>query len=103
MATLRAIGFSSTAVALAVLVEALLLAFVGAAIGAAFAYVFFDGATISTLGGAAYASQLVYSLTIKPALTAGVVLVACVLGLAGGLLPAVRAARANIADALHEN
>ncbi len=102
MATLRALGFSSPAVALGVLLEALLLALIGAAIGAAFAYVLFNGATISTLGGAVWDSQLVYSLSITPTLAIGVVLLACTLGLAGGLLPAIRAARANIADALHE-
>jgi len=102
MATLRALGFSSLAVAMGVLVEALLLALVGAAIGAAFACVLFNGATISTLGGAVWDSQLVYSLSITPALAIGVVLLACVLGLSGGLLPAIRAARANIAEVLHE-
>ncbi len=102
MATLRALGFSSAAVAGGVLIEALLLAFVGALIGVAAAYVLFNGATISTLGGAVWDSQLVYSLSITPALTIGVVMVACALGLAGGLLPAIRAARANIAEALHE-
>jgi putative ABC transport system permease protein len=102
LATLRAIGFSSAAVAVAVLIEALLLAFAGAAIGAALAYALFNGATISTLGGAVWDSQLVYSLSITPALAINVVLLACALGLAGGLLPAMRAARANIAEALHE-
>ena len=102
MATLRALGFSSLAVATGVLCEALLLALIGAAIGAAFAYALFNGATISTLGGAVWDSQLVYSVSITPALTIGVVLIAGGLGLAGGLLPAIRAARANIADALHE-
>ncbi len=102
IATLRALGFSSLAVAAAVLLEALLLALIGAATGAAFAYVLFDGATISTLGGAVWDSQLVYSLSITPSLAIGVVLLACALGLAGGLLPAIRAARANIAEALHE-
>jgi putative ABC transport system permease protein len=102
MATLRALGFSSLAVAGGVLIEALLLALIGAGIGAAVAYALFNGATISTLGGAVWDSQLVYSLSITPALTMGVVLLACALGLAGGLLPAVRAARANIAQALHE-
>ena len=102
MATLRALGFSSVAVAAGVLIEALLLALVGAAIGAAFAYVLFNGATISTLGGAVWDSQLVYSLSITPSLAIGVVLLACAVGLAGGMLPAIRAARANIADALHE-
>ncbi|MEJ0086714.1 MAG: ABC transporter permease [Pseudomonadota bacterium] len=102
MATLRALGFSALAVAFGVLFEALLLAFIGAAAGAAFAYLLFDGATISTLGGAVWDSQLVYSLSIPPALTIGAVLLACAVGLAGGLLPAIRAARANIAGALHE-
>jgi putative ABC transport system permease protein len=103
MATLRALGFSSLAVAAGVLIEALLLALAGAAIGAAFAYALFNGATISTLGGAVWDSQLVYSLSITPSLAIDVVLLACALGLAGGLLPAIRAARANIADALHES
>jgi putative ABC transport system permease protein len=102
MATLRAIGFSAGAVAVAVLVEALLLALLGAAIGIGVSYALFDGATISTLGGALYGSQLVFSLSITPALVIGVALLACTLGLAGGLVPAIRAARTNIADTLHE-
>src|SRR3954464_9695741 len=103
MATLRALGFSSVAVAAGVMLEALLLALIGAGIGAAFALAFFDGATVSTLGGAVWDSQLVYSISITPVLAMGVVLLACALGLAGGLLPAIRAARANIAEALQEN
>ncbi len=102
MATLRALGFSSVAVAVGVMIEALLLALLGAAVGSVFAYALFDGATLSTLGGAVWDSQLVYSLSITPELVMGVVLIACALGLAGGLLPAIRAARTNIADMLHE-
>jgi putative ABC transport system permease protein len=102
VATLRALGFSSLAVAGGVLFEALLLALIGAAAGATLASVFFDGATISTLGGAVWDSQLVYSLSITRALAAGVVLSACALGLAGGLLPAIRAARANIVEGLRD-
>jgi putative ABC transport system permease protein len=100
--TLRALGFPSLAVAGGVLIEALVLALIGSGIGAAFAYALFNGATISTLGGAVFDSQLVYSLSITPALAISVVLIACAMGLAGGLLPAIRAARANIAEALHE-
>jgi putative ABC transport system permease protein len=103
IATLRALGFSSLAVASAVLTEALLLALVGASIGVVLAYALFNGATISTLGGAMWDSQLVYSLSIKPALAIGVVLLACAIALTGGLLPAIRAARANIAGALQED
>jgi putative ABC transport system permease protein len=102
MATLRAIGFSAGAVAVAVLIEALLLALLGAGIGIGISYAVFNGATISTLGGALSGSQLVFSLSITPTLVIGVALLACALGLVGGLVPAIRAARSNIADALHE-
>jgi putative ABC transport system permease protein len=102
IATLRAIGFSSTAVAAAVLLEALLLAIFGAAIGVGIAYTAFNGTTISTLGGALWDSQLVYSLSITRSLVVTASVLACTLGLLGGLFPAIRAARSNVADALHE-
>jgi putative ABC transport system permease protein len=102
IATLRAIGFSSFAVAVAVLIEALLLACAGAVAGAAMAYAAFNGTTISTLGGAVWDSQLVYALNITPSLVVMAIVLACALGLIGGLFPAVRAARSNVADALHE-
>jgi putative ABC transport system permease protein len=102
IATLRAIGFSSTAVAAAVLIEALVLALIGAAAGVVIAYAAFNGITVSTLGGALWDSQLVYSLSITPSLVMIAVLLACALGLLGGLFPAIRAARSNVAHALHE-
>jgi putative ABC transport system permease protein len=102
IATLRAIGFSSTAVAVAVLIEARLLALGGAVAGVAIAYAAFNGATISTLGGALWDSQLVYSLSITPSLVVISILIACALGLLGGIFPAIRAARANIANSLRE-
>jgi putative ABC transport system permease protein len=102
IATLRAIGFSSTGVAIAVLIEALLLALGGAVAGVAIAYAAFNGATISTLGGALWDSQLVYSLSITPSLVVISILIACTLGLLGGIFPAIRAARANVANSLHE-
>ncbi len=102
IATLRAIGFASSAVAISILIEALVLALLGAVVGVAIAYAAFNGTTISTLGGALWDSQLVYSLTITRSVTASAVVLACALGLLGCILPAVRAARLNIADALHE-
>ena len=102
IATLRAIGFAPTALAAAVLIEALLLALLGAAIGVAIAYAAFNGTTISTLGGALWDSQLVYTMSISPSLVFIAIMLACALGLFGGLLPAIRAARSNLADALHE-
>jgi putative ABC transport system permease protein len=103
MATIRAIGFPGTAVAIAVLVEALLLALLGATIGVAISYGAFNGVRISTLGGALFDSQLVYALRVTPALIATAIALACALGLAGGLLPAIRAARANIPRMLQES
>ncbi|HEX4050426.1 MAG TPA: FtsX-like permease family protein [Steroidobacteraceae bacterium] len=103
IATLRAIGFAASSVALAVLIETLLLSVVGAAVGASLSYTAFGGATISTLGGALFDSQLVYSLAVTPRLIGSIILLACGLGLVGGLVPAIRAARTNIAVALHEN
>jgi putative ABC transport system permease protein len=103
IATLRAIGFSASAVAASILIEALLLALAGAAIGVAIAYAAFNGTVISTLGGAEFDSQIVYALVITPSLVAISVLLACAVGLIGGFFPALRAARANVADALHES
>jgi putative ABC transport system permease protein len=100
VATLRAIGFSSFAVTIAVLLEALLLAFAGAVAGAAGAYAVFNGTTISTLGGAGWNSQLVYSLNITPSLIVTAIVLACALGLLGGLFPAIRAAHTKVAYAL---
>ncbi|HEY4212716.1 MAG TPA: ABC transporter permease [Steroidobacteraceae bacterium] len=102
LATLRAIGFAPFAVATSILGEALLLALLGAVIGATLAYTAFNGTVISTLGGSIWDSQLVYALTITPALVAVAISVACVLGLLGGMFPAIRAARANVAEALRE-
>lgn len=102
IATLRAIGFSGRAVAAAVVSEALCLALVGAAIGVSLSYVAFDGVSISTLGGALFDSQIVYALAFTPALVMAAIATACGVGLAGGLLPAWRAARASIPEELQE-
>jgi putative ABC transport system permease protein len=102
IATLRAIGFAAGAVTASILFEALALALIGAAIGVAIAYAAFNGTVISTLGGAQFDGQLVYALIITPTLAVVAVLLACALGLLGGLLPAIGAARASVADALHE-
>jgi putative ABC transport system permease protein len=100
IATLRAIGYRSAPIVASILIESLLLALVGASIGTVLAYLAFDGRTISTLGGSRWDAQLVYALTITPALVAAATVLACVVGLLGGLPPAIRAARASVADAL---
>ena len=98
IATLRAIGFGALPVLLSVMLEALLLAFVGGLVGAALAWLFFNGHSVSTLGGAF--AQVVFQLTVTPALIVTGVVWACVIGLLGGLFPALRAARLPVAEAL---
>lgn len=100
IATMRALGFSPLAVLISVLVEALLLSLVGAVSGVAVAYAAFNGRAISTLGGAVWDSQLVYSLTLTPAVVSVAVGLACAIGLFGGLIPGLRAARLPVAEAL---
>jgi putative ABC transport system permease protein len=100
IATLRAIGFGALPIVLSVLVEALLLASVGAGLGCLIAYGLFNGNAISTIGGAVWGTQLVYRLAVTPELMLAGVATALVLGLLGGLLPALQAARANVVEAL---
>lgn len=98
IATLRAIGFGSTAMVISVLSEALLLALMGAALGALCAWAFFDGHTMSMISGAQ--SQLAFAITVTPALVILGIVWAAVIGVIGGLLPAMRAARIPVAKAL---
>lgn len=100
IATLRAIGFGSTGVVVSVLSEALLLALLGALLGAGVAWFFFGGNTIAMEGGLGAA---VFELNITPALLAVGIGVACVVGILGGLLPAIGAARKPVAVALRSS
>jgi putative ABC transport system permease protein len=100
IATLRAIGFGPTAMVMSVLTEALLLAFIGGVIGAAIAWLFFNGHQVSTSAGGAAAGHLIFELSVSPALIATGILWAISIGLIGGLFPAVRAARLPVATAL---
>jgi len=97
IATLRAIGFGASGVIASVLVEALVLALIGAVVGAAISWLFFNGNTVN-LGDST--GSIVFKMQITPALVMLGVLLACALGLIGGLFPAVRAARLPVATAL---
>ena len=98
IATLRALGFGSTAMVMSVLAEALVLALIGGVMGAVIAWLFFNGNTVSTSGGGM--GQLVFALSVNPQLMILGIVWACVIGLLGGLFPAVRAARLPVATAL---
>ncbi len=98
IATLRAIGFGAMPVLLSVMIEALLLSLLGGFIGASLAWLFFNGHSVSTLGGAF--AQVVFQLTVTPALIVTGIVWACIIGLLGGFFPALRAARLPVAEAL---
>ena len=99
IATLRAIGFGGAPVVVSVLIEALLLALLGGAVGGALAYVYCDGASLSTLNFSTF-SQVAFDFRVTPALLGQGLAWALLIGAAGGLLPAIRAARLPITIAL---
>jgi len=101
IATLRALGFGSSPVIVSVMAESLLLALVGGALGAAVAYFAFDGYRAATMNWQSF-SQVAFAFAVTPALLVQGVAYATVIGLIGGLLPAIRAARIPIAQALRE-
>jgi putative ABC transport system permease protein len=98
IATLRAIGFGAFPVLLSVMIEALLLSLIGGIIGASLAWLFFNGHSVSTLGGAF--AQVVFQLTVTRVLIITGIVWACVIGVFGGFFPALRAARLPVAEAL---
>jgi putative ABC transport system permease protein len=100
IATLRAIGFGAASIVSSVFAEALALSVLGAVIGSFAAWLFFDGNVISSSAGGGGISQMVFALTLTPALIVLGIIWACVIGLIGGLFPAVRAARLPVAQAL---
>jgi putative ABC transport system permease protein len=100
IATLRAIGFGGSRIVLSVLTEGLLLAALGGLLGALLAWVFFNGRAVSTAVGAGLPSQLAFQLQVTGPLFVTALVTACVIGLVGGLLPALRAARVPVTEAL---
>lgn len=93
IATLRALGYGALPVAVSVLAEAVLLSVTGAVIGAAIAWLLYDGQQDSF-------GINVFYLTISPALVGIGILWAIVVALLGGILPSIQAARRPVAEAL---
>ena len=101
IATLRALGFRSGPVVVSVLVESLLLALAGGLAGAALAWWAFDGFRAATLNFSSF-SQVAFAFDVSASLLLRGIVFALVIGLSGGLFPAVRAARQPVSEALRE-
>lgn len=101
IATLRALGFNTASVLVSVLAESLGLGAIGGVIGGAAAYLAFNGYQTSTMNFQTF-SQVAFAFRVTPSLLATGLFYALLMGLVGGLLPAVRAARLPISSALRE-
>jgi putative ABC transport system permease protein len=101
IATLRALGFGAAPVVVSVLLEAVALGLLGGAVGGALVYLGLNGYQASTLNWASF-SQITFAFTVTPKLLATGLAYSLVLGLVGGLLPALRAARMPVTAGLRE-
>ncbi|HMN02678.1 MULTISPECIES: ABC transporter permease [Geobacter] len=96
--TLRALGFQRRSILGAFILEALFLGLLGGVVGIFFAS-FMQLVTISTMNWQTF-SELAFSFTLTPRIIGASLVFSLVMGFVGGLLPAFRAARMNIVDAL---
>lgn len=102
IATLRAVGFGQGSVVVSVVIESLFLALLGGLVGGGLAYFAFDGFQAATMNWQSF-SQVAFAFDVTPALLVRGIVYATIMGVLGGLLPAVRAARLPIASALRES
>lgn len=98
IATLRAIGFGGLPVVVSIMLESLVLALVGGMVGALLAFALFNNMAVSTLG--ANFTQVVFRFAVTPGLVMNGLFIAVVIGMIGGFLPALRAARQPVTAAL---
>ena len=101
IATLRALGFGGVPVAASVIIEALLLGLIGGGLGAAIAYLAFDGMQTSTMNYQSF-TQVSFAFSVTPALIITGTSYALLLALIGGLFPAIHAARRPIVTGLRQ-
>ena len=98
IATMRALGFGGTSVVISFVIEALLISLVGGLLGAV-AVLPLNGLTTGAMNWQTFA-HLAFAFRITPALMLWGIVFALLMGLAGGLPPAIRAARRPVAAAL---
>ncbi|MES2439076.1 MAG: ABC transporter permease [Verrucomicrobiota bacterium] len=102
ISTLRALGFGTGPVIFSVLAESVILSILGGLLGAGAAYLIFDGYRASTINWQTF-SQVTFAFKVTPALLVLAILFATVIGIIGGLFPAIRASRLSIATGLRES
>ena len=98
--TLRALGFSRISILLSFVMESVLLAVIGGALGCVLAFTM-NGYTAGT-GSTQSFSELAFAFRITPPVLVFGMVFAVVMGFVGGLLPAFRASRMPITRALRE-
>jgi putative ABC transport system permease protein len=101
IATLRALGFGRGAVVVSLMIESLLLALAGGAIGGGLAYLAFNNFHTSTMNFQSF-SQVTFAFRVTPELLVRGIVWSALIGLIGGLFPAIRAARLPIVAGLRE-
>jgi putative ABC transport system permease protein len=102
IATLRAIGFRGVPVVVAIMLETMLLALLGGALGGLIAWLIFNGYTASTMT-AGTTGQLMFEFQVAPSVLWTGIKWALAIGFIGGLYPALRAARLPVTTALRES
>jgi len=88
-------------VIVSVMFESLMLALAGSVVGGAVAWVIFDGTRAATMNWQSF-SQVTFAFRVTPQLLVMGAVIAVLIGLIGGLFPAIRAARLPIAVGLRE-
>ncbi len=96
--TMRALGFQRANILAAFLMESLLLGFIGGCTGLFFAS-FMQLITISTMNFQTF-SELAFSFSLSIKIIYQAMVFSLIMGFVGGVLPALRASRMNIVDAL---
>jgi putative ABC transport system permease protein len=98
IATMRALGFRRFNILSAFLLEALTISFVGGALGLVAAS-FLQFLSVSTINWNTF-SDLTFSFALSPGIITNTMIFALAMGFLGGFLPAVRASRIKIIEAL---
>jgi putative ABC transport system permease protein len=100
IATMRAIGFAGSSIAISFIFEAMIIALIGGILGCIFVLPL-NGFTTGTMNMQTF-SHLAFAFKVTPMLLVAGIIFAILMGIAGGVPPAVRAARRPIALALRE-